>query len=75
MYFFLGQLAHKYAFCISHATILRSFKAASVSVIRTESREMKNEYVIEAGVPILCPPATNLVFLLKYSPSFIFQTA
>ena len=47
--------------------IFKSFKAASVKAIRTESRVRTYAYVIQSGISVVCPPATNFAFLRKFS--------
>ena len=61
--------AVRYAFWISHARMSRSFNAAIVRAIRTESLETTYEYVMEAGAVVVCPPPTSLALRLKFSPS------
>mmetsp|Transcript_25480 Transcript_25480/g.60650 ORF Transcript_25480/g.60650 Transcript_25480/m.60650 type:complete len:323 (-) Transcript_25480:1969-2937(-) len=44
---------------MSHDSTLRSFNDAIVNIVRTLSRDTTLEYVSEAGVSVVCPPATN----------------
>ena len=53
---------------MSHASISNSFNAAIASEILTESLHTTNEYVIKAGVAVLCPPPTSLDSMRKFSP-------
>ena len=71
VHIFSLHFAVRYAFCISHARMSKLFKAAMVSAIQTESRNTTDEYVIEAGATVICPPPTSRAFLRKFSPSLI----
>ena len=66
--FFL-HTAIRYAFWISHVRISRSFNAAIVRAIRTESLDTTDEYVVEAGAVVVWPPSTSIALRLKFSPS------
>jgi hypothetical protein len=57
--------AFKYALVTSSARTSRSFKPAIKNANRTLSRETTFEYVIDPGVSVVCPPATNLAFRVK----------
>ena len=54
---------------MSHTSIQNSFNYEIVSAILTKSLDNTNEYVIEAGVAVLCPPPNSLSFLRKLLPS------
>ena len=57
------------AFWISHARMSRSFNVATVRAIRTESLDTTDEYIMEDGSVVVCPPTTSLALRLKSSPS------
>ena len=52
--------AVRYAFFISHDRMSSSFSAAIVRAIRTESLDTTDEYVMEDGVVVVCPPPTSI---------------
>ena len=45
--------AVRYEFWISHARMLRSFNAAIVRTIQTDSLDTTNEYAMEAGAVVV----------------------
>ena len=68
---FSMKSAVRYAFCISHASISRSFNAAIVKDILTDYLDTNDENLIKEGAVVVCPPPTSRDFLLKISPSLI----
>ena len=59
--------AVRYAFCISDVFISRSFNAAKVRVIPTDSLETTLAYINLLGTSTIWPPATRHAFLEKFS--------
>ena len=56
---------------MSNASISNSFNAEIVSSILTESLDTTYEYVVKAGVAVLCSPPTSLDFVRKFSLSLM----
>ena len=56
---------------MSHANMSSLFSDAIVNVIRTESIKATDEYVVDAGPVVVCPPPTNRVFLENFLPSLM----
>ena len=52
---------------MSEGLTSRSFRAATVSAIRTVSREMTLAYVMTAGVSVMCPPTTSRALRMNLS--------
>jgi hypothetical protein len=59
-----GAVAQISSLDITHAITSNPFKAAASRKIWTKSLETTKEYVINAGAPVFCPPATSRAFLL-----------
>ena len=58
---------------MSQASNSKSFNAAIVSDILTESRVTTDAYVSDEGVSVVWSPATNIAFLLKFYPIFMYH--
>ena len=65
VYTFSRQSAFKYALPISATRTSKSFNAATVNAILMLSHDITDDYVSNAGVSVICPPAANRAFQVK----------